>query len=354
MSEGSARGRGRPWKRFMAASGVSVCVLLLLCWKTQTKLTDVGAKLLDVDVFLLGVTFAVSGAVHIFAGAYKWLLILRGMGCDTTYGEALFVRMGSDPIRIVAPFKTGELSNIAYFWRRGKLTFAQSASWILLDKVLNIAGTCFWMVVGLAMVWGAGREMGVDQRVVLAGAGFAAVMAGGGALLMFCATARRAVRRACARIHSRLGRIMEQLLFAFEEISARRKALLVVFGMGFQLRPLIVCWLLTAAFRADFAALPSVGALLAWGSVVVVCGNVPYLQWGTGAREWALVAVFSHCLATPDNPQALIAVGILMAVAIHIVPAVIGLPVLGSFLAVLGGRGGPDDAVPEGAPGDEQ
>ena len=115
----------------------------------------------------------------------------------------------------------------------------------------------------------------------------------------------------------------------------QRKVLLLAYGAAFQLRPLLVCYLLMWAFQASFLAIPPVPAVLAWGSVVVACSNVPYLQWGTGARESALIAFFSSFVAPGLAGEVLIAIGILMAVAIHVVPAVIGLPVLGSFLGTL-------------------
>jgi len=327
-------------------------VLLLLCWKTGEKLRPehgvlpgweslsigvraVKEKVLDVDPFFLMITFVVSAAVHILAGAHKWYLILRGMGCETTYSEVLFVRMGSDPIRIVAPFKTGELSNIAYFWRQGKLPFARSASWVLFDKALNIGGTFFWLTVGLVACFAFYGTANMSHKALYVGIG----LAGGAvtvALLPFVSGgARRLMRSVAGRIHPKFGRVMDSLLGAFEDISWRRKLALLAYGVGFQLRPLLVMGLLMVAYRVDFTRLPGLPAMLAWGSVAVACSNVPYFQWGAGAREWALTTLFAGYLVNVKDLSTLVAIGIWMAFSIHFVPAFFGLPVLGSFLGTL-------------------
>ncbi len=345
-----ARRRGRRrWKRFVLAAGISATVLLLLCWKTGAKLrpesggwesVSMGVqalkdKVFEADPFFLIITFAGSAAIHILAGAHKWYLILRGMGCETTYGEVLFVRMGSDPIRIVAPFKTGELSNIAYFWRQGKLPFSRSASWVLFDKALNIGGTFFWLTVGLVVYLALYGAADVSRKALYVGAGLT-----GGAVLMallpfVSGSVRRLMRSVAGRLHPKLGRVMGNLLGAFEDISWRRKVALLVYGIGFQLRPLLVMGLLMVAYRADFTHVPGLPAMLAWGSVAVACSNVPYFQWGSGAREWALSTFFASYLLNPQDLSTLVAVGIWMAFSIHFVPAFFGLPVLGSFLGTL-------------------
>ena len=344
--------RRRRWKRFILAAGLSMAVLLLLCWKTGEKLRPeqgvlpgweslsigvraVKAKILEVDPFLLMIAFVVSAAVHILAGAHKWYLILRGMGCETTYSEVLFVRMGSDPIRIVAPFKTGELSNIAYFWRQGKLPFARSASWVLFDKALNIGGTFFWLTVGLVVYFAFYGTADMSHKALYVGAGLAGAAVTVALLPFVSGGARRLMKSVAGKVHPKLGRAMESLLGAFEDISWRRKLALLAYGVGFQLRPLLVMGLLMVAYRADFTRLPGLPAMLAWGSVAVACSNVPYFQWGAGAREWALTTLFPAYLVNAKDLSTLVAIGMWMALSIHFVPAFFGLPVLGSFLGTL-------------------
>ena len=341
----------RPWKRFVLATGISIAVLLVLFWKTGTKVGDIGNSLRQVNLFILGLTFLISATIHILFGAYKWYLILEGIGCDTTYGEVLFVRMGSDPVRFIMPFKTGELSNIAYFWRVGKLPFARSASWILFDKALNIGGTFLWLVVGLLAVT-ISKAMGqVNVKYVAIGSSLVVVSVLAFIVPMISRKARNLLRGIAAALHKKLGRIVEELLSTFEGIRPGRKALLLVYGILFQLRPLIVCYLLIRAFGSHFSAIPSIPVVLAWGSVVVAFSNVPSTLWGMGPRETALVGLFGGY--APD--AVLISIGLLMAISIHVVPAFFGLPVLENFLATLGsGRAGEIPQSQGSEPPDEE
>ena len=334
LSPQNAKNPKRHVRKLLVAAAVSLGILALLFWKVGIRVDRVFAGLRRVDLFWLGLTFAISAAIHILAGAHKWYLILRGMGCDTTYGETLFVRMGTDPIRFVMPFKSGELSNILYFSRTGKLPLAESASWVLFDKALNIAGTFFWLIVGLAATTVAAKDfpwIGLIAGTILL-------------LPLVSGHVRRLGAALATRMHAKLGRLANALLTTFERISMRRKVGLLLYGMAFQLRPILVCYLLIVAFGGQFRTRPAAPEMLASGAVVMIASNVPLTQWGTGPREVALWTQFKGHLASPESREVLISIGILMAIAIHVVPAVIGLPLLGSLIGAIsngktGGRG---------------
>jgi len=317
--------RRKGLRRVLAAAVVSLLILTILCWKTGIRVERVVTHLRQVRVFWLGVAFLLSALMHILAGAHKWYLILRGIGCDVTYVEVLFVRMGTDPIRFALPFKSGELSNILYFSRTGRLRVAESASWVLFDKALNLGGTLFWLVVGL-----------LAARVERGQIPWPVVATGIVLLLPLVSSHFRRLGAAVAeRTHKKLGRIARQILLTFDRISPRRKVGLVAYGIGFQLRPLIVCYLLMVGFGGQLATRPGPAEMLASGSIVALASNVPLTYWGTGPREAALVQLFKHHLAVPGHEAVLVAIGVLMCAAIHMVPAVIGLPLLGSFLNAL-------------------
>ena len=322
LSSPNANNKKRHIRKLLLATAISLGILALLFLKVRVRITQVFALLLKVDLAWLSVAFAVSAAIHILAGAHKWYLILRGMGCDVSYGETLFVRMGTDPIRFAMPFKTGELSNMLYFSRTGKLHLAQSASWVLFDKALNISGTFFWLVVGLVATTVAAKN-------------FPWVGLVGGAVLLLPLVSGHVRRFGVAiagKMHAKLGRLARELLTTFDLISVPRKVGLLAYGVAFQLRPILVCYLLIVAFGPRFQTRPEVPEMLAKGAVVMIASNVPLTHLGIGPREWALVEQFGRHLAPGEATAVLVAIGILMAIAIHVVPAVIGLPVLGSLI----------------------
>jgi len=88
--------------------------------------------------------------------------------------------------------------------------------------------------------------------------------------------------------------------------------------------------------------MPDAPEFLASGSVVVAFSNVPGPQLGAGFRETALTLLFKDCLKQSNGMagggggvETLVAIGLLMAVSIHIVPAFFGLPFLPRFLSAL-------------------
>ena len=371
-------GRRSHWKKVLFAWFVSIAILVLLSCKTDIRLRHIFDILKQVDPVRLTGIFLLSAVIHILLGGYKWFVVLRGIGCETTFLETLFVRMGSDPIRFVMPFKTGELSNMLYYSRTGKLPFAESASWVLFDKALNFLGTLIWFGVGVLLIGQVPDEI---RWPVLAAGGGLVVM------LLFPALARVPVMIA-ERVHGKLGRVMRHLLVTFERIKPARRLYLVCLATVFQLRPLIVCYLLFSVFlQPVFKSMPTPPEMLAKGSVAVVAGNMIGTVHGMGPREAALVVMFRGHLdekgvgsesqpgdglppgsvrppadksIAPPMPAELrrvapsvrhestregrklvgfeaplIVIGILMAVAIHLVPAVCGLPLMAGLLTAI-------------------
>jgi len=135
--------------------------------------------------------------------------------------------------------------------------------------------------------------------------------------------------KAAQRIHPKLGRLARGVLSAFEEFSPGRKIGFLGYGIVFQLRPLIVCYLLFLAFNP--ARMPSLQEFLAYGSVVVLMSNVPLTVAGIGPREAALTTLF----ATYASDVTLLSVGILMSFSIHVVPAILGIPFMFPLLRAL-------------------
>lgn len=321
-------GVAKHWRHIAIASLVSLVILVILCMKAGVRLINILDDIRSVDALWLAGIFIFSEAVHVFVGSWKWLLILRGIGCPTSYGEMLFVRVGSDPVRFAMPFKLGEVSNVLYFSQTGKLPFCQSASWILFDKALNFLGTIFWLLIGLLLT-GVASEL--KWPVVAAGCALVA--------LLVIPQLRWAAVKIAGLFHRKLGELTRQLLTTFERIRFRRRIELIVLALLFQLRPLIVCYLLFVAMGpANFATRPAIPELLSKGSAVVVASNLPGSQAGMGYRETALVNLFSSHLANPDYKSPLVTMGILIAVAMFVVPAVIGLPFMASFIAAISAR----------------
>jgi hypothetical protein len=314
------------WDRMALAGLVSLAILVVLAWKAGARLDALAGQLGRLNGPLLAATLLFSALWHVFLGADKWWRILRAQGADVGYWEVFRVRLGSDPIRLAAPLKAGEVVNALYFAGREDLGFSRAAGSIVFDKALNFFGTVFWLYVGIAAMATMPTAGYLGLHTAMAAA----------LLVVVCV---RPVRRAAAawagKIHPKLRRLAEGVLSAFEEFSPLKKIGFLLYGIVFQLRPLAVCGLLFAAFQPD--RLPSVQEFLGLGSVVVLMSNIPSLG-GIGPREAAVMALFSSYA----DPTTLLSVGLLMSLAMQVVPAIVGIPLMFPLLRALA----PDKEMP--------
>lgn len=324
---------------------VSAAILAVLAAKVNVRLHaphDEQSRLIDhlrqLNWPVLLGTFAFSTFWHTVVGADKWWRILRAMGAGATWLEVFRVRLGSDPIRFASPFKSGELVNAAYFAGVQDFGFSRAAGSIAFDKAVNFFGTLVWLyagVVALAKVPPAGH-------IVLHSCMGAVLV-----MLLALRMPREILRRVAGRIHVRLGRLATGVLAGFEEFSLARKLGFLAYGVVFQLRPLIVCYLLFVALNTP--QMPSLQEFVAFGSVAVLMSNVPLTVAGIGPREAAIMALF----APYGDALTLLSVGVLMSFSIHVIPAIVGIPFMFGLLRAIAARTlerGTDEGVATAAP----
>jgi uncharacterized protein (TIRG00374 family) len=290
---------------------VSVAVLVVLGWKTGVRMDALVEQFRRVNWAVLAATLAFSVSWHALVGTDKWWRILRGQGADVGYWEVFRVRMGSGPIRFATPFKVGEVVNALYFARLNSFGFSRAAGSIVFDKAINFFGLLFWMYVGLAVMATTPRIEHLAIHVAV-----------GATVLVFFAVrpVRRAAMIVAGKIHPKLGRLAAGVLSAFEEFSTAKKIGFLLYGIVFQFRDLVVCWLLFLAFHPD--RFPSVEEVMVYGSLVILMGSVPLTVSGIGPRETALVLLFSGHASNAT----LLSIGLMMSLSIHVAPAIVGIP----------------------------
>jgi glycosyltransferase 2 family protein len=320
-------------KRTLMAFFVSATILVVLAVKVNLRLHAPGGpqpnlmgQLAQVKWPIILAAFAFSAFWHTVVGADKWCRILRALGADVPWGEVFRVRLGSDPIRFAAPLKTGEIVNAAYFSRLPTFGFSRAAGSIAFDKAVNFFGTLVWLYVGIAAL----AQVPPAGHILLHTGMGAALVA-----LLVLRWPRDMLRHVGTRVHPKIGRLLAGVLAAFEEFSLRRKVAFLAYGVVFQLRPLIVCYLLFAAINAN--RLPSLEELVAFGSVAVLMSNIPLTVAGIGPREATIMALF----APYGDPLTLLVVGILMSFSIHVIPAIIGIPFMFGLLRALAAQPSP-------------
>ena len=315
-------GRKRIWLMML----ISVTLLVVLGIKAGIRLDNMVDQFHQVNWRLLIGTFVFSVLWHLFVGTDKWWRIMRALGAPVKYWEVFRVRLGSDPIRFAVPLKAGEVVNAVYFARLEALGFSRAAGSVLFDKALNLFGAVFWLYVGFAAI---AEVPGRWELAVHTAAGGAVLV------LICCRSVRRFATSLGGKVHPKLGRLAVGVLSAFEEFSPAKKIGFLLYAIVFQLRPLAVFALLFAAFQPDATLLPSVRQFLAYGSVVVLMGNMPSMG-GLGWRALAVKTMFTG----PLDDATLVTIGASMSFAVQVLPAILGIPLMFPLLrAVTAGSG---------------
>lgn len=317
---------------------ISISLLALLAWKAEMRLQVMWTHFYQVNWGILAFALAFSAFWHLGMSADKWWRILRALGAPVGYWTVVRIRVGADPVRFAAPMQIGAVISAVYFGRMESLGLARAAGSVLFDKALNVFGAVFWLYVGLAAIahvpvtW----ELAIHTAI-------------GGAVLLLIGSrwASRTMLIVAEKLHPKAGRVVGGVLSVFEEFSLIKKVGFLLYGIVFQMRPLIVCAMLFVAFQPKPAALPTSRQFLAYGSVVEVVSNVPSMG-GIGPREAALIQMFDGFA----DYQTLLTVGLTLSFALQIFPAILGIPWMFPLLrAVIRGHPQPQQEEPSGEAG---
>jgi uncharacterized membrane protein YbhN (UPF0104 family) len=308
----------RSWAGPLVSVGLTLAFLAWLGARHAVPWSAVRDQAIRSDVVLLAAVFAGSAVFHVFVGAHKLHCVLRAVGVDIRFGETLKLRLGAGPMRALLPLSAGELIQVLYFRANKQMPLTSASGVLAFDKGMNFLGALAWFLLGVTLApLGTVRLAGaVDAKwlgLLPAGLIVLALAA------IFLVRAHNLAARAGAALHPGLGAAIANLLGPFRELPAATKLGLACYGVIFQLRPIVVCYFLLRAVGLR----PSMVDGLAAGSAAVCAGYVPGFAAGSGPREAVLVESLRAGYAPVD---AIFCAGILMTLAVHIVPAFLGAP----------------------------
>ena len=250
----------------------------------------------------------VAGLVLVFSHLYgvtdRWRRILRLVGVTMPFREAWLMRMGGAPLKFFTPLRVGELLRLPYLSKQYGLTADRALGALAFEKVTFLNGLLPALFLRAVLY----REIGSVLLAVAVIAAEAAATASGGQRLML-------------RLLSPFGRRVADwgrgLMEAFATAGWRGVLNQTVYAaliMGAEAIVLALC-LKSVGIEIEFAR---------WWTVlpgVLLVGLAPVTFAGLGAREAALVVLFPQ-----QDPNALIAGGILFFVLARLAVAVAGLP----------------------------
>lgn len=295
--------------RFVIPLVISLLILYVLSLRIDIGKTVTALR--GCDVGLVGLAMTISLSINIFFGAEKWRRILAALGCRLPYREALSIRTGCIPFKVLFPLKSSELLKAVYLDRRGRLSFTRSTSSLLLDKMLNLLVIIPIAITGITLI---GAE--VSRFFLL----FLLILI---LLMVYSALFRQGLIGIVTRMHPRLNGITTDLLSGFAEVGMSEKMLLVFYSFVYQSSEFVNMYILLKAVGITVPFF----YLMAVVPVIMVVNNLPITTLGLGTREVAIVFFFSQF-----GPSAtLLSAGILTSFVEHILPVAVGLLFIRSF-----------------------
>jgi len=313
---------GRSALLTVGSAAVSAAVLGVLWFANDLDAGALARAFDQVSAAQLLAICAASALFHIFVGAHKSQCVLRSMGVPIGFREALAVRLGADPLRLLLPLRSGELAQMLYFWARKDVALSRASGLAIFDRGLNLFGALFWLALGVALLPEPLRWLqaatGCSDALVLRIA-MMLLVAVVAVIIFLWAPLSKPATAAVSRVSARLGRVLQGMTAPLDELSPWRKVFFLAYGIVFQTRPLLVCWALLWAHGVAV----DLDRLLARASVAVLAGQLPGTMAGAGPRETALVELLDDGVTAPE---VLLSVGLWMTLAVNVIPMLLGLP----------------------------
>ncbi len=313
---------GKSPRKFLISLSVTLIILFALFWKVD--LERIGAAIRLADPALLALALSIGLVVHIFMGAGMWWRIVLSLGHRLPYRDALFARVGSDPIRFVMPFKAGEIMKAIYLKKRLGLPLDRAMGSVVFEKFLNIFGLFVLFLAASAF----SRH--------IPGSEFAIGVILGATVLLESARAREAGYHLAEKIHPELRKVASELLAVFEEVPLKKKIFLWCYAVVYQVRQPLCCWLLFVSMGIEVPP----AELAVRATLAFFIAAAPVTIGGIGVREVSIMALFSPFA----DRETLLLIGLLMSVTVYILPSLVGLTIMPRFLGYVSETKAPENS----------
>lgn len=250
-------------------------------------------------------------ASHILFTSERLRVILKGMGIHIPFADGVRVRMGCSPMKLLVPFKAGELLKAVYLWKKYQIPFPSGVSSLLFDKIMVIF-TLLPTIVAAAIISG---------EWPLAGA---ALLLAFCSILAFIPAVRKLMLAIAGRMGDRIAGFADKLLSSFEIVPVKN-ALFVILYTALLLTAEIILFFI-CFHVVDFHA--PAGMMFSAIIAAQIAGIMPFFISGIGGREATLV----YFLGAGTGDAKVFAAGILFTIFGRVLIHLAGLIWLPSFM----------------------
>ena len=261
----------------------------------------------------------ISFITNCLLAAFKWRFIVSRLGLALTFREAFRIKMGSNPLKSLLPFRTGEVSRVIYLKRCYNFPAARGTASILIELFLNILIFLLLIVAG-----GFIFRVSLDGFLYVIAGGLVSVILIG--LIASRTTPRRWVRDLLSRIHNpRLKGGLETFFTIHRFFSFYQMGLLLLYSLFIQFGKLLTFYLITGSLGIT---LPPVAYFVILPFSILI-STIPVTFLGIGLREGSLIELIPRYSVLPAS--AVLGPALIFSVVEYLFPAALGLFWTGNF-----------------------
>lgn len=304
---------------------ISLGILALIYAKID--IVHIGAAFAQSSVFWLVVSL---GMVVPLTVATAWRLgLLMPRGIPLGFLEANRLILLASVLNLVLPSKMGDMAKAAFMAERGHLKGSLAVALVVFEKACDMASLLAWCAFGLCLYPSKDLLFWIMTAGVVCGfIGLGLLLGSRGFASWFF---RLAEKFAPGKIRSKVSALHEswhEMHGYFWQDKSRLFA--VTFSsLGIWFLHLLQIWLFTIALRTHVPFLDN----LALSPLAILAGLLPLTFAGIGTRDAALVLFYAPYMKEADAA----ALGVLCTMR-YVLPAIGGLPFIGSALTRLGSR----------------
>lgn len=277
---------------------VTVGVFVFLFFKIP--LPDVVGSLGKADFRIVLLALIVATLNNFLVGAYRWKLILKELDCPISFLQALLIKIGSNPIISVLPFRSGEFFKPLYLKEIKGFPYSRSIVSIVSEYLLNVVSLLIFILIGVVIYFFTGNNFTISMNPSTA---------------CFCFTYSSFSK------HSSYNRL--RAYFAELKKLLKKKSIFL-YTLLFMLGELVTVYLLSIALTIPIPFYK----LLIFMPVVILLANIPITILGLGTREAAILFFFAGF----GPGQDLLSLGILCSFIEYIFPVIVGASLTGHLL----------------------
>ncbi len=273
MKRGAAR-----W----AALACSLAILAVIYAKID--LGSMVERFLSADPLWLGMALGCFLPQIAISGTRWWLM---GKGwAHMTWMEAFKMIMAGKALNALLPSKLGEMSKAYFLRQQGLETLTKGVPAVLMEKILDLAGLCSWMLLGAALAPSGSKAMEIAWIISLGVVGATASM-----FIVPLGTWAKLMKGGGKGPGARLG----EMLLGWDWILGLWKANKAILAGVIFLSVLL--WglhlLQIYLFFPSLGQFVQVGSVLAYVPLSLLVGLLPISLAGMGTRDTALILLFA-------------------------------------------------------------